>query len=191
MSGSASASGVSLPLPRMGELRPWLRRLAQEGHIKICTPNLLDEAGGVGAMTDAPKRAKPDSTSVDDFTHVEPWEMPGYQKQTGVPVAPEVPKKVPVTSSPLITLPPGVKDVACWGKTLCSLPKFKSSQLSYEEMAKDKTKEMKDYLQWILDNSSKSAKTKDFANYLRAVRWGESDATAVFPGSNEPRVLKD
>ena len=90
-------------------------------------------------------------------------------------------------------LPAGVLSVESWGRTLCTLPKFKTSKLSYAEMAQSTTTEVVQYLKWILENrdAGKGPKVVDLADYLIAVGWRESKAAVLIPGSAEHRVLKD
>ena len=64
--------------------------------------------------------------------------------------------------------------------------------MSYLDMVKDTSADMKGYLRWILLNAgcNKSPKVDDLANYLRAIKWGQSGENTAYPGTTETRVFK-
>ena len=180
-------------LPKVGELRPWLQRLAQDGYIVIKAARILKEPGNScegGAMTDASMRAKPDSATTSD--RYEFVEFGGYSGEGPVPGVAAAGVKTIYSKMKDPKLPEGVPDLTTWGRTRCLLPKVKSLNKSYAELAADGSELARDYLKWICDNKGcrKSPKVDDFANYLEAIGWQSGSDGPVIPGSKEVREYK-
>ena len=178
-------SSKTLPadIPKFGEIRPWLHRLAKEGLIVIKDVAILAEPAppelSHGAMTDAPKRAKPD--------HAE-WVFPS-QAACAAASGGDIKKDGYTARSLSPELPPGVTSLEQWGSTVCTLPKIKDRNLCYTEILASKENMILDYVTWIYNNRSKSAKAEDFAKYMDAVKWDKPSQPAI-PGTKESRVFK-
>ena len=87
-------------------------------------------------------------------------------------------------------LPPGVKDLATWGRTVCTLPRVGARKMSYDEMAIDEGADMVKYLDWTLCNKN-NGKSPKVASYLKAIKWRDASSGDAVPGTAERRVYKD
>ena len=89
-----------------------------------------------------------------------------------------------------IKLPPGVDSVQQWGSTLCEMPKMKSLNLTYEEIAQ--MPEHRSYAQWVISQGKgKGGRCEDFRNYLLFSGFmADSKEGTTFPGSSEIRRFK-
>ena len=135
-------SSKTLPadIPKFGEIRPWLHRLAKEGLIEIKDVAILAEPAppelSHGAMTDAPKRAKLD--------HAE-WVFPS-QAACAAASGGDIKKDGYTAKSVSPELPPGVTSLEQWGSTVCTLPKIKDRNLCYTEILASKENMILDYM---------------------------------------------
>ena len=136
----------------------------------------------IGAMTDGAKRRL--ESDDESFQCVSPT-GDGYASSaplagTAMPVDPAL-------------LPPGVKDLEEWGRTICELPKVKDLNMSYKELrlaADSGDSDKGKYLAWVRSFNGQSVRTLDFQRYLRAVDSIQAVPQTYFPGSGEVRRLK-
>lgn len=203
------SNGVAViqSLLQSGKLQEALREVAKtQGSASGSEPS---------SMTDACKRRlDPDEASeAGSFEHIDLDFVQEFTNRFGIdPMLAAIhdpprtfPRQAPVMPSstgagyapgPLNDgeLPVGIPSIGQWGKNLCELPKvvkeFKGPH-AYEdlvEMAKTQTP-VRNYLHWSLTYNGSSTRTKDLANYLRAVGFVDANPT-YYPGSSEVRRFK-
>ena len=83
-------------------------------------------------------------------------------------------------------LPPNVTDLNQWGRTLIQFGKYKTSGMTYEELALADTKEMNSYKVWVVAHLGQTTgQCQDLGRFLRAYTdAGMIKKPAVIPGTN-------
>jgi hypothetical protein len=166
-------------------VKEWLSHLAAQGSITVNDPQLPITRGGT--MSDASKRAKPDSEEA------RPKAVPTLSLSSGSYAA-TTPTTPWASSATEVVLPEGVSSLTEWGRTVCELPKYKAKHWSYSELAQNPDKEVQDYLAWICDHKHKAGRVADLANYLKASSWNvdrRGTYTVRIPGTSDRRRLKE
>lgn len=191
---------MSAPYRSREEVRQLLKALHDSGELEAMIQEATAATSEVthGTMSDGAKRRLVPSSVVpseelDQFEvialHQEMCHQSAKQDQEPVPPS-KTALKTGYRSSPP-TLPEGVTSVAEWGKTICELTKVAKRGITYAAMLEEskKSKEMRDYLQWINTAGVKSAKVDDLRGYMTAVGFNVpcSTYTVTYPGSSEPR----
>lgn len=95
-----------------------------------------------------------------------------------------------------IPLPEGIRSLHQWGTTVCELPKFAKRDLTYSSMLVEAktSKEMANYLGWVLTAGTKSPKLDDLRAFLKASGFDPKSLdgeTIKYPCSSFSRRLKD
>ena len=86
------------------------------------------------------------------------------------------PRYVPGTDVPL---PDDTEDLRAWGQNLITFGKLAKKELTYADLGQDTSKEMVNYVKWVMDHQSTGgAKLKDLANYMIALKQLGQLATA-------------
>ena len=144
------------------------------------SPSGYAKSGSSGSMHDGSKRLR----SLDeDWEAVEAMEAAtSYQSPDAALVKDRMEKKPvdqmpihPVSAGKKCVLPPGISSVSEWGQTLCTLPKYAASKLSYHEMVLDESKH--GYLTWILKHGKgRGGRFEDFSSYLEAIDFEKTSS---------------
>ena len=98
------------------------------------------------------------------------------------------------TSSPVPPLPPGIKSVEDWGKTVITFGRYKNKDMSYTDLLGSAEEKDKKYIMWILSRSaSAEGQHKDLCNYLEhrcAVdTYGSASDVPIIPGTHKIREM--
>ena len=174
------------------EVKEWISHLAAQGSLTVNDPQLPVVTRG--SLTDASKRAKPDSDEVPPSSRPSS-STPTLTLTSGAYST--VASPVPWATSPAeVPLPEGVSSLAEWGRTVCELPKYRAMNWTYSEMCKSSDPEVRDYLGWISDHAHKAGRVKDLSLYLKATNWnpsrrGTTKTGMKIPGTSEARRLRE
>ena len=182
----ASSASMSSTMPECGNIRHWLRVLADENIISINDPSILLRDSVMHSAQTTTARSGSTRTS-----GTEPFELVEIETPERLSKNAKAKGQTQVVSSANPELPPGVRSVEEWGRTLCVMPKVKSLKMSYDDLVKSDDPDHAVYLKWVVENATgRSGKIDDLANYLKAAGWS-SPCGYLIPGTKETRVYKN
>ena len=181
-----SSSGSSMsPSPK-----DLLRRAKAEGSLEAFVTELLSDHSDEFELIPGEENAGLSMTDASKRRMVTPPEKPekevvmsGGEKS----VAGDFP------ASYGTRLPPGIRDMAHWGKTVLASGKYEKSKFSYAEITSSIRQEHTSYCAWMLSQKCRVDLTppiKDFVRYLNAKSLIDQTGDC-FEGSTVRRVTKE
>ena len=182
----SASEPLASSMPECGNLRFWLRTLANEKIITINDPSILQEDSVMRPIRTTSMRsgnekvAEADHFELVDFGGAERRSKSAERQSKNAKASGQT--QVISASSP--EFPPGIRSVQEWGNTRCVMPKVKSLKMSYADLMQSDDPDIATYLKWVMENATgRSGKIDDLANYLKASGY-------VIPGTKETRVFK-
>ena len=167
-------------------VRGILARMEAQGQ-SLFSASPVPVASG-GSMSDSSKRVHAAVEPSESWSEEEdtPFDLIGEPPLVLKPGSSMTQKPVP----PQITLPPKVDSLEKWGKTVCTLPKVRSDDVTYYQIGT--LEKYRDYRDWIFkQGETRGAKCVDLRNYLIAAGLVSEPEGGVIPGTTEARRFRD